>query len=88
MWRHQETGQRRNKTWEFIICVHSNEKRMVMGSAMGTLKFSSETESAGQEGFCSHAKSITFTDRIIPFLPGTAVKLLFIVHLSRSPPLK
>lgn len=54
---------------------------------MGTLKSSSETESAGQEGFCSQAKSITFTDRIIPFLSGTAVKLLFIVHLSCSPPL-
>lgn len=56
MWRHQETGQRRNKTREFIICVHSNEKRMVMGSAMGTPKFSSETESAGSGGFLLSCK--------------------------------
>lgn len=81
-----KTGQKRYKTCEFMICAHSNEKRMAKGSAMRTLKFSSETESAGQEGFCSHATSITFSDRIIPFLPGTAVKRLFIVSLSCSPP--
>lgn len=70
------------KCIEFIIC---NWKRMVEGAAMGNLKFGSEMDSAGQEGFCSHVKSITFTDRIIPFLPGNTVKLLFIVHLPCSP---
>lgn len=30
-----------------------------------------EAAAAGQEGLCSHVESITFTNRIIPFLHGT-----------------
>lgn len=86
LWCHQKLDRKEIKAVNLLSACILTRNVWRRGQRWEPWSFSSETESAGQQGFCSHATSITFSDRIIPFLPGTALKWLFIVYLSCSPP--
>lgn len=61
-------GEKRNKTCEFIICVHSNEKRMAKGSAVGTPKFFEWNGVSGSGGVSALMQQVShFLTELYPF---------------------